>query len=253
MRLAALNPATDNTPRQAIQATSELGTDGMSAGALIAERPAASLTQAPTGADGVSRTGYPGEVLLRALLVEYRRDLRQRGANAKTTLAQVASSFGLEMLPIRIDLNRLKQFRVASLVETSAADTSEATFLIVRGVSPEEVELIDAGGEITRLADAEFAKSWSGQAYLFHRRGLELRGILSRGRQSSEVRMLQQRLSELGYLRAEPSGLFDDDTTEAVRRLQRDHALQADGAAGPATKIVLYHLVGRSLAEVGQE
>jgi peptidoglycan hydrolase-like protein with peptidoglycan-binding domain len=88
---------------------------------------------------------------------------------------------------------------------------------------------------------------------LFHRRGLELRGILSWGRQSPEVRTLQQRLSELGYLRTTPSGLFDDDTTEAVRRLQRDHALQVDGVAGPATKIVLYHLVGRSLAEVGQE
>jgi peptidoglycan hydrolase-like protein with peptidoglycan-binding domain len=65
--------------------------------------------------------------------------------------------------------------------------------------------------------------------------------------------MLQQRLSELGYLQSTPSGVYDDDTTEAVRRLQKDHALQADGATGPATKIVLYHLVGRSLAEVRQE
>jgi peptidoglycan hydrolase-like protein with peptidoglycan-binding domain len=65
--------------------------------------------------------------------------------------------------------------------------------------------------------------------------------------------MLQRRLSELGYLETEPSGLFDDETIEAVRRLQKGHAIQVDGAAGPATKIVLYHLVGRSLAEVRQE
>jgi hypothetical protein len=38
-----------------------------------------------------------------------------------------------------------------------------------------------------------------------------------------------------------------------VRRLQKEHAIHVDGAAGPATKIVLYHLVGRSLAEVRQE
>jgi peptidoglycan hydrolase-like protein with peptidoglycan-binding domain len=88
---------------------------------------------------------------------------------------------------------------------------------------------------------------------LFHRRGVELRRILSPGRQSPEVRTLQQWLSELGYMQTAPSGLFDDDTTEAVRRLQKDHALQVDGAAGPATKIVLYHLVGRSFAEVRQE
>jgi peptidoglycan hydrolase-like protein with peptidoglycan-binding domain len=103
------------------------------------------------------------------------------------------------------------------------------------------------------MGDAEFAKSWFGQAYLFHRRGLELRQILSRGKQNPDVRTLQLRLSELGYMGTEPSGLFDDETSVAVRRLQRDHALQVDGAAGPATKIVLYHLVGRALAEVRQE
>ena len=89
--------------------------------------------------------------------------------------------------------------------------------------------------------------------YLFHRRGLELKQILARGKQHPDVRTLQQRLKDLGYLQTEPSGLFDDDTTEAVRRLQKDHALEVDGSAGPATKIVLYHLVGRSLAEARQE
>ena len=165
----------------------------------------------------------------------------------------VASGFGLEMLPIRMELYRLKQFRVACLVEISSSHASEPTLLIVRGASADGVELTDASGVIRRLGDAEFVKSWSGQAYLFHRRGLDLRQILSRGKQNPEVRMLQRRLSELGYLETEPSGLFDDETTEAVRRLQKEHAIQVDGAAGPATKIVLYHLVGRSLAEVRQE
>ena len=83
--------------------------------------------------------------------------------------------------------------------------------------------------------------------------GLELRQILSRGKQNPEVRILQRRLAELGYLETEPTGFFDDETAEAVRRLQKAHAIQVDGAAGPATKMVLYHLVGRSLAEVRQE
>jgi general secretion pathway protein A len=241
------------SPRQAQQATSEPSNNGISAGHPTAGRSAGASTGGVVEASGVSRRSFPGEVLLRALLVEHRRDLQQSGAHAKATLAQVASSFGLEMLPIRIQLNRLKQFRVASLVETSVSNTSEPTFLIVRSVSSEGVELIDAVGEVTRLAEAEFANSWSGQAYLFHRRGPKLQGTLSWGRHSPEVRALQEGLSELGYLRIEPSGFFDEETTEAVRRLQRDHALQVDGAAGPATKIVLYHLVGRSLGEVWQE
>jgi general secretion pathway protein A len=231
-----------------------LPSDGMSGETSTSEETVEALTQGIAGIGTLSPAGLLGEVLLRALLMEFRRDLLQRGSSAKATLVSVASSFGLEMLPIRIDLNRLKQFRVACLVETIASQASEPTLLIVRGISADGVELTDANGVIRRLGDAEFVKSWFGQTYLFHRRGLELRHILSRGKQNPEVRLLQRRLNEVGYMGAEPSGLFDDETAEAVRRLQKEHAIQVDGAAGPATKIVLYHLVGRSLAaEVQQE
>jgi general secretion pathway protein A len=243
----------DHAPPQDQLDSPPLTSDGRSGETLTSEEVVEALTRNIAGISGFSPAGLLGEVLLRALLVEFRRDLQQRGASAKTTLVHVASGFGLEMLPLRIDLNRLKQFRVACLVETVSSPASEPTLLIVRGVSADGVELTDASGVIRRLGDAEFAKSWFGQAYLFHRRGLELRQILSRGKQNPEVRMLQRRLSELGYMETEPSGLFDDETTEAVRRLQKEHAIQVDGAAGPATKIVLYHLVGRSLAEVRQE
>jgi general secretion pathway protein A len=243
----------DHAPPQDQLDSPPLTGNGMSGETSTSGEAVEGLTRSIAGISGFSPAGLLGEVLLRALLVEFRRDLQQRGASAKPTLVHVASGFGLEMLPIRIDLNRLKQFRVACLVETASSPASEPTLLIVRGVSAEGVELTDASGVIRRLGDAEFAKHWFGQAYLFHRRGLELRQILSRGKQNPEVRMLQRRLSELGYMETEPTGLFDDETTEAVRRLQKEHAIQVDGAAGAATKIVLYHLVGRSLAEVRQE
>jgi general secretion pathway protein A len=195
----------------------------------------------------------PGEVLLRALLTEFQRDPQQRGTNAKAMLMQVASSFGLEMLPIHIDVNRLKQFRVACLVETYAPDRTGPTFQIVRGISSASIELTDAAGEIKRLTEAEFVKDWHGQVYLFHRRGFEFRSILAPGRQHPQVWALQQRLGELGYIQEPPSGFFDEPTAEAVRRFQKDHSLQVDGTAGPATKTVLYHLVGRSLTESRQE
>jgi hypothetical protein len=219
--------------------------------------PSAGLSDSPSQSiselRGIAPTNFPGEVLLRALLVEYQHQLQPRAPSAKTTLAKVSASFGLEVLPLRIELPRLKQFRVACVVETSAANAPEPGLQIVRGTSPEGIELSDAAGEVRRLTDSEFAKRWSGQVYLFHRRGLELRSVLAQGQQNPQVRTLQQRLSDLGYLQGDPSGVFDEATTEAVRRFQRDHALQVDGAAGPATKIVLYHVAGRALAEVRQE
>jgi general secretion pathway protein A len=240
----------DISPRAAY---TEVTSDSLRQGTSTSAEAEGPSIQGLTELSGFSLLGLPGEVLLRALLVEFRRDIQPRGTAAKTMLAHVASGFGLEMLPVHIDLNRLKQFRVACLLETYPSDTSEPTFLIVHAVSPGGVELTDASGEIRRLENAELGHSWYGQAYLFHRRGPELKQILSRGKQNPDVRTLQQRLKELGYMQTDPSGLFDDDTAGAVRRLQKDHALQVDGFAGPATKIVLYHLAGRSLAEARQE
>ncbi len=166
----------------------------------------------------------------------------------------VASGFGLEMLPIRIDLHRLKQFRVACLVETASSQGSDPILLIARGVSADGVELTDASGVIRRLGDAEFVKSWSGQVFLFHRRGLELRQILSRGKQNPEVRILQRRLAELGYLETEPYG-----ASSMMGRLKQCVACKksmryrSTGLQVPPPRSCLYHLVGRSLAEVRQE
>ena len=243
----------DLSPPQDQLNSPPLTSDGLSDQTLTSGEVVEAATRSIAGMNGYSPAGLPGEVLLRALLVEFRRDLQLRRSTARTSLTNVAAGFGLEMLAIRTDLDHLKQFRVACLVETVSADAPEPTLLIVRGVAAEGVELTDASGVTRRLGDAEFVKRWSGQAYLFHRRELELRQILSRGKQNSDVWMLQRRLSQLGYMETEPTGLFDDETAEAVRRLQKDHALQVDGAAGPATKIILYHLVGGSLAGVRQE
>jgi general secretion pathway protein A len=232
-----------------LEVSSESLRDGMSTATETGELSTPGLPDL----SAVSLLGLPGEVLLRALLVEFRQDSPPRGAAARTMLAQVASGFGLDMLPLHIEINRLKQFRVACLLETYPSGTSESTFLIVHAVSPGGVELTDASGEIRQLTDAVLGSIWHGQAYLFHRRGLELKQVLSRGKQNPDVRTLQQRLKELGYMQREPTGLFDDNTTQAVRQLQKDHALQVDGFAGPATKIVLYHMSGRSLAEARQE
>ena len=151
--------------------------NGMSGEPSLSGEAVEALTRSIAGISGFAPAGLPGEVLLRALLVEFQRNFQPRGSSPKTTLMNVASGFGLEMLPIRIDLNRLKQFRVACLVETASSQASEPILLIVRGVSADAVELTDASGVVRRLGNPEFVRSWSGQAFLFHRRGLELRQI----------------------------------------------------------------------------
>ncbi len=63
--------------------------------------------------------------------------------------------------------------------------------------------------------------------------------LLREGSRGEAVREMQKILIELEYLEGKPSGVFDRKTTEAVRRFQRDRALEVDGICGPKTQAEL--------------
>lgn len=57
------------------------------------------------------------------------------------------------------------------------------------------------------------------------------------GERSDEVKAIQERLAQLGYMAAEDStGYYGDKTLAAVKRFQERNGLIADGAIGPETK-----------------
>lgn len=55
----------------------------------------------------------------------------------------------------------------------------------------------------------------------------------------TEVRKLQERLTELGYLTVKPNGYFGPATTAAVKALQLDNDLEPKGHVGPGTRAIL--------------
>ena len=65
--------------------------------------------------------------------------------------------------------------------------------------------------------------------------------VLTAGMTGEQVRQVQRRLSELGYLSASfVSGVYDNNTQQAIRQFQQANGLSADGAAGSATQSRLY-------------
>ena len=56
---------------------------------------------------------------------------------------------------------------------------------------------------------------------------------LKKGSYSSQVRSLQLKLIELGYLSGEADGAFGEGTEIALKKFQSDHGLSADGVASP--------------------
>ncbi len=65
------------------------------------------------------------------------------------------------------------------------------------------------------------------------------RTVLQRGDKGSAVQALQQRLSDLGYLKGW-DGIFGSQTYSAVVAFQKRNSLSADGIAGPKTLTKLY-------------
>ena len=71
--------------------------------------------------------------------------------------------------------------------------------------------------------------------------GTSVSEVLTAGMTGEQVRQVQSRLAELGYLSASfVNGVYDDNTRQAIRRFQQANGLSADGAAGSATQSRLY-------------
>lgn len=68
----------------------------------------------------------------------------------------------------------------------------------------------------------------------------KVEGFFQEGSNGEAVRRLQERLTQLGYLRVAPDGVFGAQTTEAVKAFQSKQGLQADGVAGEATLTALF-------------
>lgn len=65
---------------------------------------------------------------------------------------------------------------------------------------------------------------------------------LSRGSMGDDVRALQQKLKDLGYLSGAVDGDFGNKTKKAVEAFQKDMGLKVDGIAGRETLTMLYAL-----------
>ena len=71
--------------------------------------------------------------------------------------------------------------------------------------------------------------------------GTNVSEVLTAGMTGEQVRRVQSRLAELGYLSASfVNGVYDENTQQAVRSFQQANGLSADGAAGSATQSRLY-------------
>ena len=119
-------------------------------------------------------------------------------------------------------------------------------WVLVRGL-PDGVLVYGEAGELRPVSLAELRRVWYGALYLTAAADAFAGMALRPDMQGEQVRALQRALKQGGYFPGSPSGLFDTQTHQAVKRFQRDNWLTVDGNAGRQTLITLLHFGGAAL------
>ena len=163
-----------------------------------------------------------------------------------TLLRTVAGE--LDVMPFQPRLAQLRHISRPCYIEVlpHASAPHAVLWVLARGL-PDGVLIYRESGELTPVSLSELRRVWYGALYLTAESNTYEGLTLRPGMQGEQVRALQRALKQSGYFPANPSGLFDTQTKQAVKRFQRDNWLPVDGYAGWQTLITLLHFGGEAL------
>ncbi len=142
------------------------------------------------------------------------------------------------------DLDAVKNGRVyeidASLITSQGRDMIDAVLDIAAAVYPELAAVPGQGGE-TSSASQESSSSDSSSSEPSSSSGaVEMRSVLQIGDKGDDVKALQERLDELGYMYLPCTGEFGEGTQQAVKDFQLLNGYAATGIADETMQEVLF-------------
>ncbi|WP_199252597.1 L,D-transpeptidase scaffold domain-containing protein [Chachezhania sediminis] len=133
------------------------------------------------------------------------------------------------LVPRKIDSQIVREVNYRNpdeLLEMLAADDPDRIRSAVAALPPQTTEYRNLMKARLVLADAARDGLWGPTV---PERKME------RGDQGPDVLKLRDRLVRMGYLSPSPAGIYTQEVESAVRQVQMDNGLEADGVAGPET------------------
>ena len=181
---------------------------------------------------------------LTVLLDLWGYDTPLKGDIAPNQMVQVVQEMSsLRVFPTRANLEQLRRLNLPVLLEVEPSP-GKLRYIALLGLSNRGNTTLSAGDRLFVVSPEALNKFWSGRTF-FLWTNYESLPALSGGMSGSAVRWVQARLTDLGYLKpGDPSGEFDDGTSQAIRAFQANYALVETGEVGPETMIALYHALG---------
>jgi general secretion pathway protein A len=167
----------------------------------------------------------------------------------ETILTNTAKGLGLDVMAWQTSIWQLQSLTrpcfIEVLPEPSAARPE--LWVLARGVA-EGVLLYQEPEGLLTMPWQRLRQIWSGKVYLTLEEH-KYRGFwLAPGMVGERVHILQQTLKEFGYFTSVPSGQFDAQTQQAVKRFQRANQIGDDGRVGRRTLMILLHAGADALA-----
>lgn len=119
-------------------------------------------------------------------------------------------------------------------------------YCIVERISDNTVELIQKDRGRTNVQTKYFSDVYQGHAVMIYKKNTvkESFGIKSTG---EDVKKIQEKLKDLGYLSIDPNGIYGIETLEAIEKLQETCGLAKDGIAGTETLTLINMLEGKKI------
>jgi general secretion pathway protein A len=149
---------------------------------------------------------------------------------------------GLLVQRVEGDFNSLLKLNLPAVLEFYLQGGGTPRYLTLAKTKDEDVVLLGEGMEEGIQVDREQLSScWSRVAYVAWKDFLDLPGILAPQASSDSVLTLKMFMHELGYEDLDITPAYDDKTAKAIKQVQRNHGIVADGVVGPMTKIALYN------------
>ena len=167
----------------------------------------------------------------------------------ETIVTNTAKGLGLDVMTWQTSIWQLQSLTRPCFIEVLPEPSAlrPELWVLARGVTEGVLIYQEPEGLLT-VPLQRLQQRWSGQAYLTMEQS-KYRGFwLAPGMVGERVRILQQTLKESGYFTSVPSGQFDAQTQQAVKRFQRANQLGSNGRVGRRTLMILLHLGADALA-----
>jgi general secretion pathway protein A len=150
------------------------------------------------------------------------------------------NAFSIQRIDGNFDL--IQKLNLPSVLEAQTHEKAAPVYLALTGIRDGKA-VLQVGNETFFMSAAELKAIWSGTAYILWKNFFGLSGIIPRNAPEDSILTLKMLLQDVGFTDIPINTDYDSATREAVKTVQARHGIEADGAVGPLTKVILYNEV----------